>query len=102
MISFEHSKKDRDLIGRIVDRAMAMARRHKLPILDMKHPAQSLDMDITACHCNGTPLRLDELADADDTNFGHDVWGIHRYMDRETGHLTNCFVPRFARRHKTT
>ena len=35
---------------------------------------------------------------ADDFNFGHDVFGIYRHLDRTTGKLMNCFVPRFAQR----
>lgn len=53
-------------------------------------------MDIRACHANGTPLRLEELLRADDGNFGHDVFGIRRYIDRTTGQLTDCFLPRFT------
>lgn len=53
-------------------------------------------MDIEACHCNGNPLRLRELLDADDSNFSHDVFGVRRHIDRETGNLTGCFVPRYT------
>lgn len=54
------------------------------------------DMDVTAVHANGTPLRLAELAEADDLNFAHDLCGIRRHIDRETGNLTDGFLPRFA------
>lgn len=30
-------------------------------------------------------------------DFMHDVIGIHSYMDRSTGLLTDCFLPRYAR-----
>ena len=53
-------------------------------------------MDLEACHCNGNRLRLSDLEEADDANFGHDVFGIRRYLDRSTGQLTDCFVPRFS------
>ena len=60
------------------------------------YKAMDCDMDITACHANGNPLRLAELLSADDFNFCHDVLGIRRHINRETGQLENCFVPRFS------
>lgn len=53
-------------------------------------------MDITAVHANGNPLKLAELLATDDFNFTHDVFGITRHIDRETGKLGGCFVPRFS------
>lgn len=55
-------------------------------------------MDIAAAHLNGCPLRLEELADADNFNFAHDVLGINRHLNRETGELQDCFLPRYAAR----
>jgi hypothetical protein len=57
-------------------------------------------MDIVACHANGCPLDLDRLAQADDFNIAHDVFGISRHLDRETGELTDCFLPRFASKQR--
>ena len=57
-----------------------------------------LMMDLTACHCNGCPLNLDALATARDGDFVHDVAGIMRHINRETGELGECFVPRHALR----
>lgn len=54
------------------------------------------DMDVSATHANGTPLRLDALAEADDFNFIHDLGGIRRHIDRETGKLADGFLPRFV------
>jgi hypothetical protein len=42
------------------------------------------------------PLRLDEMLDADDFNFAHDIFGIYSNFNRETKQLENEFVPRFA------
>lgn len=42
-------------------------------------------------------LDLDALLAADSGNFLHDVAGIHRHMDRTTGKMGDCFVPRFSR-----
>jgi hypothetical protein len=55
-----------------------------------------LSMDITACHLNGNKLRLEDLFNADEFNFSHDILGISMNINRETGKLNNCFVPRFS------
>ncbi len=56
---------------------------------------QSTEMDITACH-KDVPLHLQELLDSDAADFGHDVLGIARFLDRKTGKLEGHFCPRFA------
>lgn len=58
--------------------------------------AMSIHMDIIATHANGCPLRLLGLLEADAFNFTHDVCGIRRHLNRNTGKLENCFVPRYA------
>ena len=55
-----------------------------------------LSMDLTACHANGCPLDLDGLLTAEKGDFIHDVTGIVRHIDRRTGLLGNCFLPRYA------
>jgi hypothetical protein len=55
-------------------------------------------MDLTACHANGCPMDFETLLSAPDADFVHDVGGIHRYIDRTTGRLGDCFVPRCAAR----
>jgi hypothetical protein len=54
------------------------------------------DMDLTACHNNGNPLKLENLLNADDGNFAHDVVGINHNLNRKTGKLENCFSPRYS------
>ena len=56
----------------------------------------SLIMDITASHLD-TPLDLDALLHAPSVDFCHDVYGIVNNINRKTGKLENCFLPRFAR-----
>lgn len=41
-------------------------------------------------------LKLEELLAADDSNFVHDAFGIYNHMNRTTGKLEGCFLPRFA------
>lgn len=57
---------------------------------------RTTSMDIIAAHINGCPLKLDELLHAEGFDFVHDVWGIRRHIDRETGELQDCFLPRYS------
>lgn len=56
----------------------------------------NLIMDLTAADgVNGnSPLDWDRLLEADDFNFMHDLGGISRHINRETGALENHFRPR--------
>lgn len=58
-------------------------------------------MDVEAAHSNGCPLNLEELLATDDGTFGHDVFGIRRFIDRETGKVGGCFLPRLAQKTAT-
>lgn len=91
-INFRVSPEEHDLIRRIVERAyplFAEAGYEDVEKLD-------IHMDITACHANGCPLKLQALLDADDFQFAHDVFGISGHMNRRTGQLEGCFLPRYA------
>lgn len=57
----------------------------------------SLIMDLQVVH-NTIGLRLDDLLNADNFNFAHDIIGIQNNMNRETKELENCFLPRYKRR----
>jgi len=63
-----------------------------------KFPGKKLDvlMDLEACVSNGNPLKIDELLAANDFNFFHDVCGIRQHINRDTGKLQNCFLPRYS------
>ena len=89
-ISFRESREDFYTISEIAHRAKATWPTLGWTVLDFQ-------MDITAVHANGRPLRLAELAAADDFNFAHDVLGIREHLNRETGQLENCFLPRFSK-----
>ena len=55
----------------------------------------TMNMDLMAVHII-TPLRLNDLLSTDDSNFYHDIYGIRRHVDRDSGNLLDCFLPRFA------
>ncbi len=91
MVNFNASKTEYKKIHAIALRAVSLA-----IVSGIDYPLMDAEMDLSATHCNGMPLDLDRLASADDANFGHDIFGIRRHINRETGELQNCFVPRFA------
>lgn len=96
MINWKVSKEDSKKINLIVNRAISYFKKHGVEVNRL-----TCDMDITACHANGNPIDLDRLLDAPDFDFLHDVAGIHKYIDRKTGKLTNCFVPRMSAKQTT-
>ena len=84
-INWKVSKEDWQIIHKITARAFSIWKLDRV----------TLEMDLIATHLNGTPLRLKEFLEADNFNFGHDVFGIQEHIDRNTGKLTRCFLPRF-------
>jgi len=84
------------LINLIADRAVALSGFYgeKLPKVDVM-------MDLQATIENGTPLRLQDLLNTDSVNFMHDIVGIRNNLNRITGKLENCFLPRFTDRKAT-
>lgn len=82
-----------------VDLAAKIADRASSDFVKCAGGRMSLMMDICAADgVNGNRhINLSALIEADDFNFYHDLSGIVRHMDRETGKLTGLFVPRFAR-----
>lgn len=93
MINWTVSKTEHALIADIADRTTAMAQRNNI-----NYDRITVEMDITAVHANGCPLRLEELLSAEPFDFSHDVFGIRKNLNRETGELEHCFLPRFAKR----
>jgi len=90
MISFKTNGVDKGLIKAIVARAVADG-------LAEAENSINVSMSITACHCNGCPLKLQELLNADGFNFAHDLFGIDRNVSHTTGKLKNHFLPRYAK-----
>lgn len=90
-IKWDINEEDMQLVREIRDRAVALYKKHQV-----RRDPLEIQMDIVACHLNGCPLRLRELLAGSDFEFIHDVAGIARHIDRTTGQLTGCFLPRFA------
>lgn len=88
-ISWKTKPEEFDTISAVADRAANLAKS-----ADIFYDKRMALMDITACHANGNPLDLAALLAADDGTFGHDVFGIRRHINRNTGALEDCFSPR--------
>ena len=91
-MNWKTTKQDFEWIVKIADRARGIAERH-----GGDWPYRDVLMDLTAVHANGCALRLEEFYNAPPFDFTHDIAGIAKHINRETGKLEGCFVPRFAR-----
>lgn len=95
MISFKVSAKDKVLINQIVGRLFRVG-----PNLASTHSREHWQMDITAVHANGTPLRLEDLLKASDIELFNELNLIDVNLDRDDnsptgGKLLNGVVPKF-------
>lgn len=88
MINWKIEKSDMVLIGKIIKRVQTEC--------DDAIPLRKVDMDITATHLNGCPLKLTDLLNSDKSDFFHDIFGISLHIDRTTGKLLDCFIPHCA------
>lgn len=84
------TREDILIIRQIAERAVIIATK-------AGHEYSKTDaiMDLMAAH-EDCPLRLQELLAADLFDFGHDVFGINRHLNRRTLKLEDCFVPRYV------
>jgi len=83
-----------ETVGLIVARALDIFKR-----AGIKRDSVQIIMDIVATHAK-CPLDLDILLASPDSDFGHDILGIYDNMNRKTGELKNCFVPRCSKREE--
>lgn len=91
-ICWDTGTEDMEIIGEIAARAVKVAEG-----AGVNYDRTTAIMDLIACHANGCPLRLRDLLAARPFDFNHDVFGIRAHIDRETGKLGGCFLPRYAR-----
>lgn len=90
-VSFKASAADLLTVRKIARRARELYLNAKTD-----RDVTDIQMDLLATHANDCPMDFDRLLAADDFNLMHDVGGIARHLDRETGKLTDHFLPRFA------
>lgn len=53
-------------------------------------------MDLSATHANGCALKLRDMLNGRREDLMHDAFGIGAHIDRSTGKLGGCFLPRYA------
>jgi hypothetical protein len=88
---------DIELIAAIAERAAALYAKHTKVEPDEVHEfATTIALEVDCVHRKVRPLRLQQLLEADDSNFAHDIGGIRRHLDFFACKLNDCFVPRFA------
>lgn len=90
IIEFNAPKSDAKLIKKIALRAQSN-------VLTGSYDPLTCRMDLMAVHCNGCPLDLQKLLEADDFDFVHDLHGIFKHINRSTAQLERCFLPRCAK-----
>lgn len=84
------TKADEDLILQIADRIVKISRVH-----DIDYEKLDVVMDLSAAHIK-CPLKLQQMLESDDGTLSHDAFGIRRHLNRQTGELMNCFLPRLT------
>lgn len=95
-ISFAASDSERVAVHNIARRAYALRQAYAARGAGKVPKPLSMEMDLVATHANGCPMDFAKLEAADDFNLLHDVIGIERHLDRETGQLGDFFRPRCA------
>lgn len=90
-------------IADVIDNAMLIVHisRRAEPIMveiGVHYSVMDLQMDLTLLQLHHPELiNLDKLLAFGEVDFIHDVLGIMRHLNRDTGELGNCFVPRCAK-----
>lgn len=96
-MNWNATSREYELANQIAERALDLARiAENLNAHDAAEFKRSMLMDIIATHINGCQLHLDDLLRAPRLDFSHDVFGIRAHINRQTGKLEDCFVPRYA------
>lgn len=83
---------EKEQVGRIIERVRKLAKSGN-PVYTCN--MGDLEMDLRAVHAH-TPIDFAALEMMDAFEFAHDISGIDAHIDRLTGALRNCFVPRCA------
>ncbi|WP_331253076.1 DUF6874 family protein [Acetobacter sicerae] len=93
-VTFNATDAECEAVYRIAGRVVKIEREREGRV----HRDRKCDirMDLIACHSNGCPLDFEKLEGFDDFNLLHDVYGIDRHLNRETGALSAMFLPRCA------
>jgi hypothetical protein len=91
-VSFDVSTDDASGINRVIEKAI---RLKMIKSTERMH----YEMNLCATVAQGCQIDFARMLDNDERDnfdFAHDLFGIDRHLDRSTGRLLGCFVPRFA------
>ena len=83
----ENRKEDFMTMAKIAERA------EQKGLIPFDRLSMIMDLELATEAFN---LRLNELLQADDFNFAHDIIGITNNINRQTKTFENCFLPRYA------
>ena len=94
-VRFDSTVEELALIRRCVDRYKKLKEGIGQEIVG----GWELDVTMTldAVNSNGTPIDFQKLLTAYDFSFVHDMDGMEKHIDKNTGKLTGFFLPRSAR-----
>jgi hypothetical protein len=87
--NWEISKPEFDLLVQVADRALAAFTHYP----DDK---RTLVMDLMACHANACALDFKSMLEGPLQDLSHDIYGIRKHINRDTGKLEDFFTPRYA------
>jgi hypothetical protein len=90
--TFQATEAERAILRKISDRAAELSIEFEIP-----YPTLELEMDLLAAREDIVTLDLRRLLDSPIADFSHDIFGIRRFINRTTGEVEGCFVPRCAR-----
>jgi hypothetical protein len=78
--------------------AVEIAKRAKHELVGYPDSQRTILMDLNAAHANGCPLDFAGLLAAPLQDFSHDIYGIRKAINRNTGKLDEDpgFMPRYA------
>lgn len=91
-VKFNATKTEFELIKKIAARASVSYAKAGVDL-----DVGSLLMDLEATHSNGCPLDLVKFLAFPPFDFVHDISGITKHINRETGKLDGYFLPRCAK-----
>ena len=87
------TKETMDYTNRCADRLLNIGEKIKS---ETQPDVVGVMMDLCAASLT-TPIDFEKLLKSDIHDFIHDILGIANHLDRDTGELRNCFLPRSAR-----
>jgi hypothetical protein len=87
--NWEITNPEFDLLVQVADRALAAFTHYP----DDK---RTLVMDLMACHANACALDFKSMLEGPLQDLSHDIYGIRKHINRDTGKLEDFFTPRYA------